>query len=244
MKWRFHIYTLYTLYAIGIAFISNRISNTKLIYFFYIKPIVHGYQYERMNASTLLVELIREQTEKEEKQDIWKESPYKDLAHLQSNNAGIVGEKLCQRFCDLAGIEAEVDGTKTKKIGGGTGDGVIKGKVVEIKLAHQGSTSANFQHELGEVPWIADFMVFIDVSPQCLYFTIFRNFSEEHYKSGAKCDAIFPTKQVTWRKGKGAFKLDTSVKINDDNAAKGLAIKITEETPFEAIRAYIDSVIS
>ena len=219
------------------------IQTIKLNDFFYKYPTAHCYHYDRMNASALLVELITEQTEKEKKQDIWKDSPYKDLAHLQSNNVGIVGEKLCQRFCDMAGIEAEVDGTKTKKIGGGTGDGVIKGKVVEIKLAHQGSTSANFQHELGEVPWIAEYMVFIDVSPLCLYMTIFRNFSEEHYKSGAKCEGIFPTKQVTWRKGKGAFKLDTSVKINDDNAAKGLAIKITEETPFEAIRAYIDSVI-
>ena len=216
-----------------------QLQSKKSIYFSYIQPIPHYI----MNPSTLLIELIGEQTEKEFQKDIWKDSPYKELVQLQSNNVGIVGEKLCQRFCDITGIEAAVDGSKTKKIGGGTGDGVIKGHIVEIKLAHQGSTSANFQHELGEVPWIAEFMVFIDVSPQCIYFTIFRNFSEEHYKSGAKCDHIFPTKQITWRKGKGAFKLDTSVKINDENAAKSLAIKITKETPFEAIRAYIDSII-
>jgi len=201
------------------------------------------YKVAIMNPSTILVNLIAEQKEKEVQKDIWQGSPYRDLAHLQSNNAGIVGEKLVQQFCDASGIPAEVDGTKTKKVGGGAGDGVIKGRTVEIKLAHQGSTSANFQHELGEVPWTADFMTFVDISPDCIFLTIFPNFGEEHYKSGAKCAPIFGTKQITWRKGKGAFKLDTSVKINEDNSKSGLAIRITQETDFSVVRAYIDSVI-
>ena len=190
-----------------------------------------------------LIELIQEQKEKEEKKYIWKDSPYKDIVHLQSNNAGIVGEQLFQKLCDMAGIEASVDGTKTKKIGGGTGDGVIKGNIVEIKLAHQGSTSPSFQHELGEVPWTAKYMAFIDVAPQTIYLTIFENFSETHYKSGNKCIPVFPTKSITWRKGAGAFKLDSTVAINEENVKKNLAIKILQDTSAEAIRGYIDSVI-
>ena len=38
----------------------------------------------------LLIGLIAKQKNKEEKQDIWQDSPYKDLVKLQSNNAGNV----------------------------------------------------------------------------------------------------------------------------------------------------------
>ena len=106
-----------------------------------------------------------------------------------------------------------MDGSKTKKLGGGVGDELIINKSSEIKTSHRGSQSTNFQHELGETPWKSEFMIFIDVAPMCIYLTIFKNFDEEFYKSGAKCDPYFPTKSVTWRKGIGAFKLDTTLKI-------------------------------
>ena len=48
-------------------------------------------------------------------------------------------------------IEACVDGSKTKELGGGVGDGLILQKSVEIKTSLRGSTSPNFQHELGEI---------------------------------------------------------------------------------------------
>jgi hypothetical protein len=162
---------------------------------------------------------------------------------LQSNNVGNVGEMLLDSICKSAGIPSECDGSKTKQIGGGEGDGRINGAIVEIKTAHQGSTSPSFQHELGEVPWkSAKYMIFIDISPQCIYLTIFKNFDEATYKSKEKL-AIFPTKTVTWRKEKGAFKLDTSVKINDMSVASGHAIKITEATPNEVVAAFIRATI-
>jgi hypothetical protein len=84
-------------------------------------------------------------------------------------------------------------------------------------------------------------MVFIDVSPECIYLTIFPNFTEEHYKSGNKCMDIFPTKSVTWRKHKGAFKFDTSIAINESNK---FTFKITRSTDFEELKKYIDSKIN
>ena len=191
----------------------------------------------------LLIGLIAKQKNKEEKQDIWQDSPYKDLVKLQSNNAGNVGEEMIHNICEMSGIQVDVDGSKTKKIGGGKGDGIIKGKSVEIKTAHQGCSSPNFQHELGEMPWNAEYMIFIDISPQCLYFTIFKNFDEEHYKSGKKCETYFPTKQVTWRKGKGAFKLDTSIAINECNITKGYTYKMTETTNIIELGGFINSLI-
>ena len=191
------------------------------------------------SVHNMLIRIIQKQKEKEEKHDIWKNSPYKDLVKLQSNNVGNVGEELINNICKSSNIPSECDGTKTKHIGGGDGDGKIMNIPIEIKTAHQGSTSPSFQHELGEVPWKGSkYMIFVDISPDCIYITIFKNFEESTYKGNEKL-VCFPTKTVTWRKEKGAFKLDTSVKINEMSVEKGHAIKITPTTPIEDIASFI-----
>jgi hypothetical protein len=191
----------------------------------------------------MLICIIQKQKEKEEKQDIWKNSPYNELVKLQSNNVGNVGEELINNFCKSSGIEACCNGAKTKRIGGGEGDGKIMGIPVEIKTAHQGSSYANFQHELGEVPWKGGkYMIFIDIAPDCIYLTIFKNFTEATYKSGEKL-SCFPTRSVTWRKKKGAFKLNTSVKINKLNIENGHTIQITQTTPNDDIALFIKKVV-
>lgn len=196
-----------------------------------------------MNFHDMTLHIITTQKEKEEKKDIWKDSPYKDLVKLQKNNVGIVGEELINSFCKEAGIEADCDGLKTKQKGGGKGDGTIMDIPVEIKTAHQGSSSDTFQHELGEVPWNGGkYMIFIDIAPECIYLTIFKNFDEDTYKSKEKLPC-FPTKSVTWRKEKGAFKLDTSVKINETSVENGHAIKITPSTTNDTIASFIRKVI-
>ena len=70
-----------------------------------------------------LIRIIQQQKEKEDKQDIWKNSPYKDLVKLQSNNVGNVGEEFINHICKRSGIDANCNGSKTKQIGGGEGDG-------------------------------------------------------------------------------------------------------------------------
>jgi hypothetical protein len=204
------------------------------------------------NAHNMLIAIIQEQKEKEDKRDIWVNSPYKDLVKLQSNNVGNVGEELINRICKMTGIEADCNGSKTKQIGGGEGDGVIMGIPVEIKTAHQGSSSPTFQHELGEVPWKGSkYMIFVDISPDCIYITIFANFTEQTYKSKEKLPC-FPTKAITWRKEKGAFKLDTTVKINEANVENGHTLKIMPATPAttatpatsnDTIAAFIKNII-
>jgi hypothetical protein len=195
-----------------------------------------------MNSESLhnmLIRIIQQQKEKEDKQDIWKNSPYKDLVKLQSNNVGNVGEELIENICNATGIEAYCNGTKTKQKGGGEGDGTIMSIPIEIKTAHQGSSSPSFQHELGEVPWKGSkYMLFVDISPECIYLTIFKNFDENTYKSGEKLP-YFPTKTITWRKKKGAFKLDTTVKINEISVENGHAVKITPTTSNDTIASFI-----
>jgi hypothetical protein len=85
-------------------------------------------------------------------------------------------------------------------------------------------------------------MIFVDISPECIYITIFRNFAEAVYKNKEKLPC-FPTKAVTWRKEKGAFKLDTTVKINEQNIENGRAIKITATTPNDVVAAFIRKTV-
>jgi hypothetical protein len=191
----------------------------------------------------MLIRIIRQHNEKEENRDIWKNSPYKELVKLEKNNVGKVGEEIINDICKSSGIDAYCNGDKTKKIGGGEGDGKIMGIPVEIKTAYQGSSSTTFQHELGEVPWrCAKYMIFVDIAPECIYLTIFKNFEESIYKSRDKL-SYFPTKSITWRKQKGAFKLDTSVKINEISVENGHAIKITQMTSKDSIASFIKKVV-
>lgn len=191
----------------------------------------------------MLLGLIQKATEKEEKQDIWENSAYKDLVKLQSNNVGNVGEQLINNICKASGIDANCDGSKTKMKGGGEGDGTIMNIPIEVKTAHQGSSSPTFQHELGEVPWNGGmYMIFIDISPECIYLTIFKNFDEATYKSKNKV-FCFPTKSITWRKQSGAFKLDTSVKINEQSINDGHTIKITSTTPNDIVASFIRRIV-
>lgn len=196
-----------------------------------------------ISVHNMLICIIQQQKQKEEQHDIWKNSPYIDLIKLQSNNVGNVGEKLIGTICKSANIPVICDGSKTKQVGGGEGDGKIMDISIEIKTAHQGSTSPSFQHELGEVPWKGSkYMIFVDISPNCIYLTIFKNFDEMTYKSKEKLPC-FPTKTITWRKKKGAFKLDTSVKINEHSIQNGHAIKITPTTPNDFVASFIRKVI-
>lgn len=183
--------------------------------------------------------MINEQKQKEENIDIWKDSPYKDLVKLQSNNVGKVGETFIQNICVICQIESQVDGSKTKKKGGGIGDGLIMNKSVEIKTSHRGSSSPTFQHELGETPWKSEYMIFIDIAPMCIYLTIFKNFDEEFYKSCAKCHPYFSTKSITWRKGSGTFKLDTTLKINEENIQKGHTFRIDSNIDINELKIFI-----
>jgi hypothetical protein len=200
-------------------------------------------EYEYVPALQI-TDIILKQKEKEEKSNIWEGSPYKYLPTLQSNNVGMVGEQYIKSICNNQNIFCVIDGAKTKKNGSGCGDGYIKGRSVEIKTAHQDQGSSNsFQHELGEKPWHADFMCFVDIAPQHIYITIFPNFSENQYKECVKCDPYFPSRSFCWRKKSGAFKFDTSIKLNEDSILKGNTIKINYGDSFKEIGEFINRLI-
>ena len=198
-----------------------------------------------INPSQILIDIIKIQKDKEDSLDIWKNSIYKDIAKLESNNVGIVGESLLQNICKSCNIISNIDGAKTKKLGGGkNGDGSIKNNSVEIKTARLGTSKScpSFQHELGEYPWNSDYIIFIDISPNDIYITIFKNFSEDNYKEkDFLCIPFFPTKTITRRKGIGNFKLDTTIKINEECVKNGYCIKFKDN--LNEIKDFIDNNI-
>lgn len=198
------------------------------------------------SMDTLLIKSIADQKVKEQEKNIWAASPWKDIATLENNNVGLVGENFIQSICERLGIPSSIDGSKTKAVGGGAGDGTIYGETVEIKTARAGTgKSMTFQHELGEKPWLAKYMIFIDIAPNCFFITIFQNFTEEHYKSGNKCPHVFTTRKVTRRKKSkdglhgGAFKLDTSFKLCSTYAKQGNTLCWYPTTKDDEICKYI-----
>ena len=199
---------------------------------------------ELTNPIKILVDIISIQKNKEEKVNIWNDSIFKNISTLESNNVGNVGEILIQQICEYVNIDSNINGCKNKQIGGSKiGDGKIKNKTVEIKTARLGTSSTSFQHELGEYPWISNYMIFVDITPNDVYITIFKNFSEEQYKeNGFKCNPFFPTKSVTQRKGIGNFKLDTTVKINTEGIKKGYSIIIKNDNINE-ICTFINKIL-
>ena len=196
--------------------------------------------------TTLATLLINNKHTQKQKRNIWDNSEWKNISELENDDVGGVGEEIISQFCKRSQIFSEIDGTKTKQVGGGIGDGTIKGETCEIKTARLGSSGSSFQHELGEVPWRAKYMIFLDIAPEKMYVTVFKNFTEEFYKksgtdSSIKCSPYFPTKSVTWRKQKGAFKLDTSININECNQYTFIISNNT--TDYFKFKSFIDRII-
>jgi hypothetical protein len=202
-----------------------------------------------MSITNCAIDIINMVHEKKRKRNIWENSEWKHIADLENDDVGKVGESIIAEFCSRGSIPADIDGLKTKELGGGIGDGIINGKTVEIKTARLGSDNSSFQHELGECPWVAEYMIFLDISPDKIYLTIFKNFSQEFYKesgcnSKKKCVPYFPTRSICWRKQKGAFKLDTTVSINTTSQFTFTITNFHNSTNWNGLYEFINSHIN
>ena len=197
--------------------------------------------------STILVNAVNTAYANMDKnKDLWADSPWKHINDLENDFVGRLGERFIQNLCDTSGINASIDGLKTKEIGGGAGDGTINGSSIEIKCARQGTSTASFQHELGECPWKADYMVFIDIAPHQFFISVFPNWTEEQYKEkGRKWAPYFPSKSCTWRKGTGAFKFDTTFKINEKQSKEPNAYTFewSPKTSLDEFKTFVNRII-
>ena len=192
----------------------------------------------------MIIDVIENQKKKQYMNGIdWSNSKFKEINDLVANNVGNVGEIIINNICNNLNIECSIDGSKTKQIGGGNGDGKIKNKTIEVKTARLGNNNT-FQHELGEHPWNVEFMCFVDVTPENMYLSIIPNFSKEHYEKQSRTAQPYFNKSITRRKetskeNSGAFKLT----INETDLKKSNhTIILNEKTP-EEIERFINSII-
>ena len=59
-----------------------------------------------------------------------------------------------------------------------------------------------------------------------------------------KCSPYFNTKSITWRKQKGAFKLDTTININEKNIGS-FCFKIDNDfNDIKKFKDFVNSIIS
>lgn len=177
---------------------------------------------------------------------LWANSLWKHINDLENDFVGKVGEEFIQSLCDAAGVSASIDGLKAKEIGGGAGDGIINGRSVEIKCARMGTSSPSFQHELGECPWNADYLLFLDIAPEQFFISVIPNWSENDYKTEKKkWVPFFPTKSCCHRKGIGAFKFDTTLKINQKQSqvCEPHTYTWTPESSFEDLATFLNRII-
>jgi len=194
----------------------------------------------------ILLEVIQEQREKEKKAYIWADCYWSDLSKLENNNRGIVGEQFIQRICDRTGITAKINGVGSKQKGGGIGDGTIKDRSVEIKCARAGSgKSISYQHELAEKPWVAEYILFLDIHPKKYYITIMPNFTEKQWRAHEKASPYFPTRSLGQRKKTGAFKFDTTEKLNNEKSLllEGNTLCCKSGTTIEEVSSFINRII-
>lgn len=198
---------------------------------------------KKLSFVDIATELINIKKDKNLQRNIWLESKWKNICELENDDVGKVGEEIINELFIKSSIKSSIDGIKNKNLGI---DGKINGKTVEIKTARLGSNNETFQHELGETPWKANFILFLDIAPLEMYITIFPNFPEDFYKksgcdSSLKCEPYFPTKSITWRKQKGAFKLDTTLKINKKNK---YTFMINDKTnDYQKLKNFVNSII-
>ena len=175
--------------------------------------------------------------------NIWENSKWKHINELENDYVGKVGEDFINKLCTRAKIPVDIDGNGNKK--SNNGDGKVLNHTVEIKTARIGNDLSSFQHELGENPWDAEYIIFVDIAPKLFYITIFKNFSKDFYmesgrNSKVKCIPYFPSKSICWRKQKGAFKLDTTVKINENNK---YTFKWTEQSKLRDFNKFVREIV-
>ena len=191
-----------------------------------------------------LTSIVETQYANKQAKNIWEGSPWAHISKLENDYVGRVGENLIQKLCSRCGIAASIDGTKTKR--GCIGDGKIKGRSGEAKTARAGTGKMmTFQHELGENPWNAEFMIFIDIAPSKFYITIFPNFTEEQYKSCCSCSPYFPSRKFCWRKKSGCFKFDTTESLNEaqSKVAEPYTFVWHPDSDISHFKSFVDRII-
>ena len=170
---------------------------------------------------------------------IWSGSPYYKINELKINNVGIVGEHFVSELLKKSNIECHISGSSSKNK---PGDGFIKNKSVELKTARIGK-SKSFQHELGEHPWLCDYIILVDFTPKSIFITIIKNFTKDHYLSIKRTALPYFNKTITRRKEIGSYKLTVNQNDINNSIINENTIEVEQNTTIEKIFCFFNTKI-
>ena len=78
---------------------------------------------QQMGLANIATDIINTIHQKKVKRDIWSNSKWKNIAELENDDVGKAGEQIINSLCQQASVPSDIDGVKTKEVGGGNGDG-------------------------------------------------------------------------------------------------------------------------
>jgi hypothetical protein len=188
------------------------------------------------NTISIFSKTVKEQKSKQQEASIWDDSVFEDIDTLKNDYSGKAGELFAKQLCEQHDL-AHVYDEDIVNQEDGTYDIAIKGKLIEIKTARVANTGNNWQHESLR-DYGSDYFMFIDISPDSIYLSIFSSkfdFSKKHPIFGRT-----PHK----RKGSdGIYKFDFSSKQHAVGIKNGLTLKIDKSTTDKEVKDFLDKRI-
>ena len=166
--------------------------------------------------------------------DVWAGSLFESMDPLKPDYVGKVGENLLAELCRSNGIDHIYRNDDTNSTDG-TYDIIISGKKVEVKTARIGVQNG-FQHENLRAMG-CDFYILIDIKPNEFFLSVLPKFDMTHRHSvfGRKPHLRIGTSDV--------YKFDFTETNLLRGVSKGITLKVTADTPEEAIGAFLKNQI-
>jgi hypothetical protein len=157
-------------------------------------------------------------------QNRWLGSPFEPIVRLSNDERGKFGEELVNSIALKTNLPVVFEGDANTNNQDGVFDILINNQRCEVKLATL-DVNNSFQHENLYADSVWDYVIFVDVVQQGIYFTILRydefNVNEKH--------PIFGRKPSLRRSQSDKFKFDLSLKSMDRGLACGLTVKYNVE---------------
>jgi len=162
--------------------------------------------------------------------NIWKESKYKIIDELKNDSVGRIGENFIKSLFEKLEYNVIYNNDKIDK--NGVFDMIINDKKIEIKTARIGMSN-KFQHENLRNNG-SDFYIFLDVAPNCIFFTILKHFNLNNK------NIIINKKAHLRKETTNVYKLDFSLNDISKYLKNNITITIDNTTRKEKLVEYIN----
>jgi hypothetical protein len=180
----------------------------------------------------------------QETNNSWINSRFEAINRLKNDYSGKVGERFIAKLCEIYNIPFLYKEDQVKQQDG-TYDINIKNKLIEIKIARQGNAKQGKtkQRKLGSWQhdslrnYGCDYFMFIDVTPNNFYISIFPMFDFK------KKHIIFGCKPHLRKDTSGQYKFDFGSNTIKNGIKHGLTLEVNNATTDEQIYNFVNNNI-